>query len=137
MDKNTNKEISLAEALSKIETLSADNGKLSSHLEAANLRMKELETKFSYEENAHASTKETLSVLQNKHRDMDKEVAEKVASIAAQSGVEPIKTPQNNDEEESIDELAKRIDSAQGIEKAKLIEANAERISAYLKGVSK
>ena len=137
MDKETNKQTTLAEALSKIDTLSADNGKLTTDLEAANVRIKDLETQLSSEKSAHISTKESLTKLENKHRDMDKEVADKVAAVAAQSGVDPIKNSGNGGEDESIEDLAKRIDAAQGVEKAKLIEAHADRISAHLRGVKK
>lgn len=136
MDKDTNKQNTLTEALSKIETLTADNGKLAGNIESANARIVELEAELSSEKTAHASAKESLASLESKHRNIDAEVASKVAKIAAESGVEPIKA-NHGGEQESIEDLAKRIDAAQGIEKAKLIEANADRISAHLKGGSK
>ena len=132
----SNKEKTLADAFSKIETLSAENTKLGADLQNANARVLELESELNAEKTAHASAKETLSALENKHRDIDKEVAAKAAQIAAESGVSPIETATSNSGEESIEELAKRIDAAHGIEKAKLIEANADRISAHLKGMA-
>ena len=88
----------------------------------------------SAEKTAHASTKESLAALEAKHRDIDREVSLKVAEIAAQSGVSPIEADANGGDE-SIEDLAKRIDEAQGVEKAKLIEANYDRIISALKGV--
>lgn len=76
-----------------------------------------------------------MAALEAKHRDIDKEVSLKVAEIAAQSGVSPIEADANGGEEESLEELAKRIDEAQGVEKAKLIESNYDRIMSALKGV--
>ena len=92
----TNKDKTLAEAISQIETLTAEKTKLDSDL-------------------ANASSR--------------------IAEIAAQSGVSPIEADANGGEEESLEELAKRIDEAQGVEKAKLIESNYDRIMSALKGV--
>lgn len=123
----TNKEKTLAEAISQIETLTADKTKLDSDLATASSRIAELETELN-------ETREKLTALEQKHRDIDKEVSLKVAEIAAQSGVEPIADVPNSGDE-SIEDLAKRIDEAQGVEKAKLIEANYDRIISALKGV--
>lgn len=131
----TNKDKTLAEAISQIETLTAKNESLEADLATANSKISELETELSTEKTAHASTKESLAVLEAKHRDIDKEVSLKVAEIAAQSGVSPIEADANGGEEESLEELAKRIDEAQGVEKAKLIESNYDRIMSALKGV--
>lgn len=86
----SNKEKTLAAALSKIETLSAENTKLGADLENANIRISELQTELDAEKTAHAAAKGSLANLEAKHRDIDKEVSLKVAEIAAQSGVEPI-----------------------------------------------
>ena len=123
----TNKEKTLAEAISQIETLTADKTKLDSDLATASSRIAELETELN-------ETREKLTALEQKHRDIDKEVSLKVAEIAAQSGVAPIADVPNSGDE-SIEDLAKRIDEAQGVEKAKLIEANYDRIISALKGV--
>lgn len=131
----TNKDKTLAEAISQIETLTAKNESLEVDLATANSKIAELEAELSTEKTAHASTKESLAVLEAKHRDIDKEVSLKVAEIAAQSGVSPIEADANGGEEESLEELAKRIDEAQGVEKAKLIESNYDRIMSALKGV--
>ena len=131
----TNKDKTLAEAISQIETLTAKNESLEADLATANSKIAELEAEFSTEKTAHASTKESLAALEAKHRDIDKEVSLKVAEIAAQSGVSPIEADANGGEEESLEELAKRIDAAQGVEKAKLIESNYDRIISALKGV--
>ena len=131
----TNKEKTLAEAISQIETLTADKTKLEVDLATANSKIAELDDELSAEKTAHASTKESLAALEAKHRDIDKEVSLKVAEIAAQSGVSPIEADANGGEEESLEELAKRIDEAQGVEKAKLIESNYDRIMSALKGV--
>lgn len=98
-------------------------------------RICELENELSAEKSEHNSTNEKLSALEAKHRDIDKEVSAKVAKVAAQSGVSPIDDVSNSDSSESLEDLAKRIDEAQGIEKAKLIEANYDRIISALKGV--
>lgn len=124
----TNKEKTLAEAISQIETLTADKTKLDSDLATASSRIAELESELN-------ATQEKLTALEAKHRDIDKEVSLKVAEIAAQSGVSPIEADANGGEEESIEDLAKRIDEAQGVEKAKLIESNYDRIMSALKGV--
>ena len=124
----TNKEKTLAEAISQIETLTAEKTKLDSDLANASSRIAELETELN-------ATREKLTALEAKHRDIDKEVSLKVAEIAAQSGVSPIEADANGGEEESLEELAKRIDEAQGVEKAKLIESNYDRIMSALKGV--
>ena len=129
------KQKTLADAIAKIETLSAENANLASDLEAAKARICELENELSAEKSAHNSTNEKLYALEAKHRDIDKEVSLKVAEIAAQSGVSPIEADANGGEEESLEELAKRIDEAQGVEKAKLIESNYDRIMSALKGV--
>jgi len=131
---DSNKQKTLADALSKIETLSAENPKLGSDLANANTRIAELETELSTEKAAHNSAKDKLSVLEGKHRDIDKEVSLKVAEVAAQSGVSPLDSVPNGGKDESIEDLAKRIDEAQGIEKAKLIEANYDRIMSAMKG---
>lgn len=130
-----NKENTLADAIAKIETLQAKNESLEADLATANSKIVELEAELSAEKTAHASTKESLAALEAKHRDIDKEVSLKVAEIAAQSGVSPIEADANGGEEESLEELAKRIDEAQGVEKAKLIESNYDRIMSALKGV--
>ena len=130
---DTNKQITLAEALSKIESLTSENEKLTASLETANTQFGKLETEFFTEKAKLEAVTKSLAALENKHRDIDKEVAVKVAEIAAQSGVEPIKNPKQGGDEESIEDLAKRIDTAQGIEKARLIEANTDRILAYLR----
>lgn len=124
----------LADAIAKIETLSAENTNLASDLEAAKARICELENELSAEKSAHNSTNEKLAALEAKHRDIDKEVSAKVAKVAAQSGVAPIADVPNSGDE-SIEDLAKRIDEAQGVEKAKLIESNYDRIMSALKGV--
>lgn len=124
----TNKEKTLAEAISQIETLTADKTKLDSDLATASSRIAELETELN-------ETREKLTALEQKHRDIDSEVSAKVAEVAAQSGVSPIEADANGGEEESLEELAKRIDEAQGVEKAKLIESNYDRIMSALKGV--
>lgn len=129
------KQKTLADAIAKIETLSAENTNLASDLEAAKARIRELENELSAEKSAHNSANEKLAALEVKHRDIDKEVSLKVAEIAAQSGVSPIEADANGGEEESLEELAKRIDEAQGVEKAKLIESNYDRIMSALKGV--
>lgn len=131
----TNKEKTLAEAISQIETLTAKNESLEADLATANSKIAELEAELSTGKTAHTSTKESLAALEAKHRDIDKEVSLKVAEIAAQSGVSPIEADANGGEEESLEELAKRIDEAQGVEKAKLIESNYDRIMSALKGV--
>ena len=123
----TNKEKTLAEAISQIETLTADKTKLDSDLATASSRIAELETELN-------ATREKLTALEQKHRDIDSEVSAKVAEVAAQSGVTPIADVPNSGDE-SIEDLAKRIDEAQGVEKAKLIEANYDRIISALKGV--
>lgn len=123
----TNKEKTLAEAISQIETLTADKTKLDSDLATASSRIAELETELN-------ETREKLTALEQKHRDIDREVSLKVAEVAAQSGVAPIADVPNSGDE-SIEDLAKRIDEAQGVEKAKLIEANYDRIISALKGV--
>ena len=120
-----NKENTLADAIAKIETLQAKNESLEADLATANSKIAELDDELSAEKTAHASTKESLAALEAKHRDIDKEVSLKVAEIAAANG----------GEEESLEELAKRIDEAQGVEKAKLIESNYDRIMSALKGV--
>ena len=130
----TNKDKTLAEAISQIETLTAKNESLEADLAIANSKIAELDDELSAEKTAHASTKESLAALEAKHRDIDKEVSLKVAEIAAQSGVSPIEADANGGDE-SIEDLAKRIDEAQGVEKAKLIEANYDRIISALKGV--
>lgn len=123
----TNKEKTLAEAISQIETLTADKTKLDSDLATASSRIAELETELN-------ETREKLTALEQKHRDIDSEVSAKVAEVAAQSGVTPIADVPNSGDE-SIEDLAKRIDEAQGVEKAKLIESNYDRIISALKGV--
>ena len=130
-----NKENTLADAIAKIETLQAKNESLEADLATANSKIAELEAELSTGKTAHTSTKESLAALEAKHRDIDKEVSLKVAEIAAQSGVSPIEADANGGEEESLEELAKRIDEAQGVEKAKLIESNYDRIMSELKGV--
>lgn len=131
---NTNKEQSLAEALEKIDMLSTENEKL-------NTKLQEFENKLVAESNQHLLTKESLrksqlenAQLQKAHRDIDNEVAVKVAQVASESGVEPIEAQQNPQGEESLEDLAKRIENASGVEKAKLIESNAEKIMNALKG---
>lgn len=124
----TNKEKTLAEAISQIETLTADKTKLDSDLATASSRIAELESELN-------ETREKLTALEQKHRDINSEVSAKVAEVAAQSGVAPIADVPNSGEEESLEELAKRIDEAQGVEKAKLIESNYDRIMSALKGV--
>lgn len=132
---SSNKEKTLADALSKIETLAAENTKFGADLENANTRVSELEAELSSEKSAHASAKESLATLEGKHRDIDKEVSLKVAEIAAQSGVEPIKNVSDKHDDESLEELAKRIDAAQGVEKAKLVEAHYDKIMGALRKV--
>ena len=130
----SNKQITLADALAKIETLTAQNTKFGSDLETANTKISELESELSDEKTAHSETKTSLATLEAKHRDIDNEVSLKVAKVAAESGVAPVENvPTSSDE--SIEDLAKRIDAAQGIEKAKLIESNYDRIMSALKGV--
>lgn len=131
----TNKDKTLAEAISQIETLTAKNESLEADLATANSKIAELDDELSTGKTVHTSTKESLAALEAKHRDIDKEVSLKVAEIAAQSGVSPIEADANGGEEESLEELAKRIDEAQGVEKAKLIESNYDRIMSALKGV--
>lgn len=128
------KQKTLAYAIAKIETLSEENTNLASDLEAAKARICELENELSAEKSAHNSANEKLSALEAKHRDIDKEVSEKVAKVAAQSGVSPIVDVSNNESSESLEDLAKRIDAAHGIEKAKLIEENYDRIMSAMKG---
>lgn len=128
------KQKTLADAIAKIETLSAENTNLASDLEAAKARICELENELSAEKSAHNSANEKLSALEAKHRNIDKEVSAKVAKIAAQSGVSPIVDVSNNESSESLEDLAKRIDAAHGIEKAKLIEENYDRIMSAMKG---
>ena len=128
------KQKTLADAIVKIETLSAENTNLASDLEAAKVRICELENELSAENSAHNSANEKLSALEAKHRDIDKEVSAKVAKVAAQSGVLPIVDVPNSESSESLEELAKRIDAAHGIEKAKLIEENYDRIMSAMKG---
>lgn len=123
----TNKEKTPAEAISQIETLTAEKTKLDSDLANASSRIAELETELN-------ETREKLTALEQKHRDIDSEVSAKVVEVAAQSGVAPIADVPNGGDE-SIEDLAKRIDEAQGVEKAKLIEANYDRIISALKGV--
>lgn len=123
----TNKEQSLAEALEKINMLSAENEKLTSELQSKHLAFTNLQSEFE-------QAKANLEKLQATHRDIDKEVALKVAQVASQSGVDPIEAQQNSQSEESIEDLAKRIENASGVEKAKLIESNAEKILDALKG---
>src|SRR5574344_1124257 len=130
----SNKQITLADALAKIETLTAQNTKFGSDLETANTRISELESELSAEKTAHSETKTSLATLEAKYRDIDKEVSLKVAKVAAESGVAPIENVPTSSNE-SIEDLAKRIDEAQGIEKAKLIESNYDRIMSALKGV--
>lgn len=127
------KQKTLADAIAKIETLSAENTNLASDLEAAKARIAELENELSAEKLAHNSANEKLAALEAKHRDIDKEVSAKVAKVAAQSGVSPIADVPNGGDE-SIEDLAKHIDEAQGVEKAKLIEANYDRIMSAMKG---
>lgn len=129
------KQKTLADAIAKIETLSAENTNLASDLEAAKARICELENELSAEKSAHNSANEKLAALEAKHRDIDKEVSEKVAKVAAQSGVSPIADVSNNNSSESLEDLAKRIDAAHGIEKAKLIEGNYDRIISAMKGI--
>lgn len=131
----SNKQLTLTEALGKIETLSAENIRLTADLGTANAKSKEFSDKLDAESKAHASTKETLATLEAKHRNVDKEVSTKAAEIAANSGVEPIPASNASAEEESLEELAKRIENAKGIEKARLIETSAERIIRVLRGV--
>ena len=128
------KQKTLADAIAKIETLSAENTNLASDLEAAKARICELENELSAEKSAHNLASEKLSALEAKHRDIDKEVSAKVAKVAAQSGVSPIVDVSNSDSSESLEDLAKRIDATHGIEKAKLIEENYERIMSAMKG---
>ena len=108
------KQKTLADAIAKIETLSAENTNLASDLEAAKARICELENELSAEKSAHNSAK--------------------VAKVAAQSGVSPIADVSNSSNNESVEDLAKRIDAAHGIEKAKLIEENYDRIMSAMKG---
>ena len=122
-----NKENTLADAIAKIETLQAKNESLEADLATASSRIAELESELN-------ATQEKLTALEQKHRDIDSEVSAKVAEVAAQSGVAPIADVPNSGDE-SIEDLAKRIDEAQGVEKAKLIEANYDRIISALKGV--
>lgn len=129
------KQKTLADAIAKIETLSAENTNLASDLEAAKARICELENELSAEKSAHNSANEKLAALEAKHRgDIDKEVSAKVAEVAAQSGVSPIADVSNSINNESLEELAKRIDAAHGIEKTKLIEENYDRIMSAMKG---
>ena len=128
------KQKTLADAIAKIETLSAENTNLASDLEAAKARICELENELSAEKSAHNSANKKLATLEAKHRDIDKEVSAKVAKVAAQSGVSPIVDVSNSDSSESLEDLAKRIDAAHGIEKAKLIEKNYDRIMSAMKG---
>lgn len=125
------KQKTLADAIAKIETLSAENTNLASDLEAAKARICELENELSAEKSVHNSTNEKLAALEAKHRDIDKEVS---AKVAAQSGVSPIVDVPNHESSESLEELAKRIDAAHGIEKAELIEENYDRIMSAMKG---
>lgn len=127
------KQKTLADAIAKIETLSAENTNLASDLEAAKARICELENELSAEKSAHNSANKKLSALEAKHRDIDKEVSGKVAKVAAQSGVSPIENSVS-ESSESLEDLAKRIDAAHGIEKAKLIEENYDRIMSAMKG---
>ena len=120
------KQKTLAEAISQIETLTAEKTKLDSDLANASSRIAELETELN-------ETREKLTALDQKHRDIDSEVSAKVAEVAAQSGVAPIADVPNGGDE-SIEDLAKRIDEAQGVEKAKLIEENYDRIMSAMKG---
>ena len=128
------KQKTLADAIAKIETLSAENTNLTANLEVAKAHICELENELSAEKSAHNSTNEKLTALEAKHRDIDKEVSAKVAKVAAQSGVSPIADVSNSDSSESLEDLAKRIDAAHGIEKAKLIEENYDRIMLAMKG---
>lgn len=128
------KQKTLADAIAKIETLSAENTNLASDLEAAKARICELENELSAEKSAHNSTNEKLAALEANHRDIDKEVSVKVAKVAAQSGVSPIADVSNSINNESLEDLAKRIDVTHGIEKAKLIEENYDRIMSAMKG---
>lgn len=129
------KQKTLADAIAKIETLSAENTNLASDLEAAKARICELENELSAEKSAHNSANEKLAALEAKHRgDIDKEVSVKVAEVAAQSGVSPIADVSNSENSESLEDLAKRIDATHGIEKAKLIEENYDRIMSAMKG---
>lgn len=130
----SNKQITLADALAKIETLTAQNTKFGSNLETANTKISELESELSAEKTAHSETKTSLATLEAKHRDIDNEVSSKVAKIAAESGVAPVENVSTSGSDESIEDLAKRIDAAEGVEKAKLIESNYARIMAAVKG---
>lgn len=134
-DIDSNKQNTLAEALSKIETLTAENTKLSSDLANATSRILELEAELDAEKAAHNSAKESLAALEAKHRDIDKEVSARVAEVAAENGVAPVESVPNGGDDESLEDLAKRIDSANGIEKAKIIESNYDKIMSALKGV--
>ena len=68
----TNKDKTLAEAISQIETLTAKNESLEVDLATANSKIAELDDELSAEKTAHASTKESLEALEAKHRDIDK-----------------------------------------------------------------
>ena len=128
MDQETNKQKTLAEAISQIETLSAEKTKLDSDLANAYSRIAELESELN-------STQEKLTSLEAKHRDIDNEVSAKVAEIATQSGVAPVEAVSTECNEETLDELANRIENAQGIEKAKLIEENYNKLVTALRGI--
>ena len=128
------KQKTLADAIAKIETLSAENTNLASDLEAAKARICELENELCADFSADNSANEKLTALEAKHRDIDKEVSAKVAKVTAQSGVSPIADVSNSENSESLEDLAKRIDATHGIEKAKLIEENYERIMSAMKG---
>ena len=130
----SNKQITLADALAKIETLTAQNIKFGSDLETANTKISELESELSAEKTAHSETKTSLATLEAKNRDIDNEVSSKVAKIAAESGVAPVENVSTSGSDESIEDLAKRIDATEGVEKAKLIESNYARIMAAVKG---
>ena len=114
-DIDSNKQNTLAEALAKIETLTAENTKLGSDLVASNTRASELEAELNAEKTAHGATKEALTALEAKHRDIDEEVSARVAKIVAENGVAPVESVPNGGNDESLEDLAHRIDATNGI----------------------
>ncbi len=125
-----NKDITLAEANSRIEALTAEKVGLEASLAEANARAEGLQASLDTETKAHAETKKSLETEQSRQRNVDEEVALGVAQVASQSGVaEPVETAvAGGTEAKSLAEIEAEIEAAAPIEKMALMEKYEQQL---------
>lgn len=130
----TKPEMTLSEAIAKIDALNGTVATLQNDLAAANARAESAEQSLSAEQAAHANTKAECEALKNEKRDFDDKVAREVAKAAAQGGVET-PPPAKSGADEVLDEndIFEKINKAKGVEKAQLMAEHHDLIVAELR----